>query len=86
MAVAPLDADRVAADEVDLERLHVLRNARRDHPDLAGDFIDAAGAGTGQPQLARRVNAFMSTLPPNFDIKFVRPANFDRDGCLYLCH
>ena len=86
MPVGPVDRDGVTADEVDLQRVHVLRDARSNHADLTSHFIHAAGAGTGEPQLAGRVHADVAALPGDLDIVLVGPADLDWRVNMRLTH
>jgi sugar phosphate isomerase/epimerase len=53
VAVAPLDQDRVLADQLDLLGLDLRRDRRRLEQRAAGGLFDAPGAAAGEAQIAR---------------------------------
>lgn len=63
VAVAPLEAERVAADAADLEGEYAERHAHGIEGAAAGALVDAAGAGAEQAQVARRIFRDMAVAP-----------------------
>src|SRR5262249_35836744 len=63
VAVAPDEAQRVAADELDAQQQDVRRDAVGIEQLATGAFLDAARARPGQPQLARAELAGRAVLP-----------------------
>src|SRR5207249_9739642 len=72
VSVAPLDAERIAADHADLHRVQVARTA--DHREEAARFAFAtAGAGAVVAQVAIRVDAAVPVVPGDFNAVLRQP-------------
>lgn len=77
MPIAPLNADRVVADELDAERLDVSWYDGGSTP-LTRHFIHAACAGAVASEEGRGIDALVAVLPFHLDVKEIRPTNFSR--------
>src|SRR6266852_4932522 len=67
VAVAPVDAHRVAADRLQVLRAHVGFHLRLAHRALPAPLVDAAGARAPRPQPPGREPALLAVVPAHLD-------------------
>ena len=80
MAIAPVDADRVATHRVHLGRMDILGNFRRVELVFARPLVDAQRTGAGETQRSHIENALNAVFPLDTENPGTGLADLDRNN------